>query len=192
MVCLGVPCPPFQGNPLDPPLRSRFQARRVDPIPAADLLPLVTSLAPTQERFRSACVALLGFAEALNTLRARQSSLSGVEQVRKRAAYHAAPTRDHHPCLRVCLKSRTLPPPLFFLLSSEQRVVAFHHMPYLGEHSILSAAKTVALFPTLRLVSDLLPRVYPWPIAIVNEEATAIVTRLVQQLIPESAPCVFC
>ena len=29
VVAIGKPCPPYQGNALDPPLRSRFQARRV-------------------------------------------------------------------------------------------------------------------------------------------------------------------
>ena len=27
VIALGVPVPPFPGNPLDPPLRSRFQVR---------------------------------------------------------------------------------------------------------------------------------------------------------------------
>jgi von Willebrand factor A domain-containing protein 8 len=30
VIALGIPAPPFQGNSLDPPLRSRFQTRRVD------------------------------------------------------------------------------------------------------------------------------------------------------------------
>ena len=34
VVALGVPSPPFPGNPLDPPLRSRFQARHVARAPA--------------------------------------------------------------------------------------------------------------------------------------------------------------
>ena len=29
VIAVGVPSPPFPGNPLDPPLRSRFQARHV-------------------------------------------------------------------------------------------------------------------------------------------------------------------
>lgn len=33
-MALGVPCPPFPGNPLDPPLRSRFQARHISRVPA--------------------------------------------------------------------------------------------------------------------------------------------------------------
>jgi len=33
VIALGLPVPRYQGNPLDPPLRSRFQARDVHPIP---------------------------------------------------------------------------------------------------------------------------------------------------------------
>ena len=38
MVALGVPSPPFPGNPLDPPLRSRFQARHIARVPAVPQL----------------------------------------------------------------------------------------------------------------------------------------------------------
>jgi hypothetical protein len=37
VIALGVPVPPFPGNPLDPPLRSRFQGRRVDRAPTQAL-----------------------------------------------------------------------------------------------------------------------------------------------------------
>ena len=33
VIALGLPVPRYQGNPLDPPLRSRFQARDVHPVP---------------------------------------------------------------------------------------------------------------------------------------------------------------
>jgi len=33
VIALGLPVPRYQGNPLDPPLRSRFQARDVHQIP---------------------------------------------------------------------------------------------------------------------------------------------------------------
>lgn len=33
VIALGLPVPRYQGNPLDPPLRSRFQARDVHPTP---------------------------------------------------------------------------------------------------------------------------------------------------------------
>ena len=33
VIAVGVPSPPFPGNPLDPPLRSRFQARHIERCP---------------------------------------------------------------------------------------------------------------------------------------------------------------
>ena len=38
VIALGLPVPRYPGNPLDPPLRSRFQGRRVDPAPRRGLL----------------------------------------------------------------------------------------------------------------------------------------------------------
>ncbi|KAG0140334.1 hypothetical protein CROQUDRAFT_674710 [Cronartium quercuum f. sp. fusiforme G11] len=32
VICIGVPVPPFIGHPLDPPFRSRFQVRHIDPL----------------------------------------------------------------------------------------------------------------------------------------------------------------
>ena len=43
VVALGLPVPKYQGNPLDPPLRSRFQARDINPLPfRVSLLKLYT------------------------------------------------------------------------------------------------------------------------------------------------------
>ena len=33
VIALGLPVPPYHGNPLDPPLRSRFQARNIAHLP---------------------------------------------------------------------------------------------------------------------------------------------------------------
>ena len=38
VIALGLPVPPYKGNPLDPPLRSRFQARVVHPLPYQEQL----------------------------------------------------------------------------------------------------------------------------------------------------------
>ncbi|XP_078693816.1 von Willebrand factor A domain-containing protein 8-like isoform X5 [Branchiostoma floridae x Branchiostoma belcheri] len=46
VIALGLPVPRYKGNPLDPPLRSRFQARDVNPIPFKDHLELLTEAAP--------------------------------------------------------------------------------------------------------------------------------------------------
>lgn len=72
-IAIGVPVPPFPGNPLDPPLRSRFQARRIDPVDTATLLAAVrrAGQAPSvaQERLQT----VLGFAESLRALGAQQA-----------------------------------------------------------------------------------------------------------------------
>lgn len=44
VIALGVPVPPFPGNPLDPPLRSRFQARHIDRVPSAVLAGCIARL----------------------------------------------------------------------------------------------------------------------------------------------------
>ncbi|XP_076454368.1 von Willebrand factor A domain-containing protein 8-like [Babylonia areolata] len=41
VIALGLPVPRYQGNPLDPPLRSRFQARDVHPLPFKELYSLL-------------------------------------------------------------------------------------------------------------------------------------------------------
>ncbi|MDP2437681.1 MAG: AAA family ATPase [archaeon] len=41
VVALASPAPPYPGNPLDPPLRSRFQARNVESLPASSLSSLL-------------------------------------------------------------------------------------------------------------------------------------------------------
>jgi MoxR-like ATPase len=44
VIALGLPVPRYQGNPLDPPLRSRFQARDIHPIPFKDHLQLLETV----------------------------------------------------------------------------------------------------------------------------------------------------
>ena len=41
VIALGLPVPTYQGNPLDPPLRSRFQARTVQALPYQDQLEML-------------------------------------------------------------------------------------------------------------------------------------------------------
>jgi len=41
VIALGLPVPKYQGNPLDPPLRSRFQARDVYYLPFKVRIPLL-------------------------------------------------------------------------------------------------------------------------------------------------------
>ncbi|XP_060732399.1 von Willebrand factor A domain-containing protein 8 [Tachysurus vachellii] len=46
VIALGLPVPRYKGNPLDPPLRSRFQARDVYYLPFKDQLEILYSLGP--------------------------------------------------------------------------------------------------------------------------------------------------
>lgn len=46
VIALGLPVPRYQGNPLDPPLRSRFQARDVNQLPFNETLEYLQECAP--------------------------------------------------------------------------------------------------------------------------------------------------
>eukprot|EP01047_Picozoa_sp_COSAG01_P017993 COSAG01_NODE_965_length_12401_cov_3.496098_6_plen_327_part_00 len=86
VIALGVPVPPFPGNPLDPPLRSRFQARRVDPAPRRALLSALRnewapSLAPARSQ------ALVRFASSILGL-GLQAGDNGVGVESARVAFH--------------------------------------------------------------------------------------------------------
>ena len=88
VIAIGVPVPPFSGNPLDPPLRSRFQSRRIDPLSNPALLSLLRdSIAPTAPI--AVIQRLLSFAEALRIIGANQASMAGVE--RRAVAFHHLP-----------------------------------------------------------------------------------------------------
>lgn len=77
VVALGVPSPPFPGNPLDPPLRSRFQARHIARAPADLLLQRLRSEAPKAPA--EVLQQLLKFYETLWELMQVQGSTSGME-----------------------------------------------------------------------------------------------------------------
>ncbi|XP_071482388.1 von Willebrand factor A domain-containing protein 8-like [Diadema antillarum] len=65
VIALGLPVPKYRGNPLDPPLRSRFQARDVNPVTFRDHLQLLTESGQSvpSERLSQ----LLSFATTLRT-----------------------------------------------------------------------------------------------------------------------------
>ncbi|XP_072301028.1 von Willebrand factor A domain-containing protein 8 [Eucyclogobius newberryi] len=46
VIALGIPVPKYKGNPLDPPLRSRFQARDIYQLPFKDQLELLNTAGP--------------------------------------------------------------------------------------------------------------------------------------------------
>uniref|UniRef100_A0ABM5FZN6 von Willebrand factor A domain-containing protein 8 n=1 Tax=Pogona vitticeps TaxID=103695 RepID=A0ABM5FZN6_9SAUR len=73
VIALGLPVPRYFGNPLDPPLRSRFQARDIYYLPFKDHLSLLCLTGPTLSTDRIA--QLLSFATTLCT---QESSALGL------------------------------------------------------------------------------------------------------------------
>eukprot|EP01062_Namystynia_karyoxenos_P006370 TRINITY_DN1222_c0_g1_i1.p1 TRINITY_DN1222_c0_g1~~TRINITY_DN1222_c0_g1_i1.p1 ORF type:complete len:1879 (+),score=516.05 TRINITY_DN1222_c0_g1_i1:79-5637(+) len=78
VVALGVPVPPFPGNPLDPPLRSRFQARRIDRMPAGVLLRCLSAPGDSPEA-AGRLMELVGAHEAVWTLGEQEGRAAGGE-----------------------------------------------------------------------------------------------------------------
>ena len=75
VIALGVPVPPYPGRTLDPPLRSRFQARNVQPKAPGTQLEALLDVAPQVpvplvER-------VVGIREAVNAIEAMHDGLSG-------------------------------------------------------------------------------------------------------------------
>eukprot|EP00729_Bicosta_minor_P004263 gene4263-23013_t len=86
VIALGVPVPPFPGNPLDPPLRSRFQARHIERLPTGLLLAAINRLqsqanngAPPPASVQERVTQLLRMYEALWQFGALQAGTSGAE-----------------------------------------------------------------------------------------------------------------
>ncbi|XP_074047842.1 von Willebrand factor A domain-containing protein 8 [Macrotis lagotis] len=73
VIALGLPVPRYSGNPLDPPLRSRFQARDIYYLPFKDQLKLLYSIGPNVSAERVSQV--LSFA---TTLCSQESSTLGL------------------------------------------------------------------------------------------------------------------
>ncbi|XP_064638932.1 von Willebrand factor A domain-containing protein 8-like [Lineus longissimus] len=65
VIALGLPVPRYQGNPLDPPLRSRFQARDINPLPFKELLDVLYSISPDVSAERLSM--MLSFATTMRT-----------------------------------------------------------------------------------------------------------------------------
>ena len=88
VIAIGVPVPPFPGNPVDPPLRSRFQSARVDPAPPEVLLKVITTHhAPSVDKRK--VMRLLSFAESLRRLGSDSATSAGIE--RRAIAFHHLP-----------------------------------------------------------------------------------------------------
>lgn len=79
-ICL--PVPPFSGQPLDPPLRSRFQGARVPYIPTQCLLAVSRYFCAVSDHAVSPTVRLLSFRQSLRSIAAHSAShASAIEQI---------------------------------------------------------------------------------------------------------------
>ena len=62
VIALGLPVPKYRGHPLDPPLRSRFQAVDIGPKSFKDQLATMKALAPSVPEEKLIEVASFGYA----------------------------------------------------------------------------------------------------------------------------------
>ncbi|GLD91816.1 hypothetical protein PINS_up000349 [Pythium insidiosum] len=74
VIALGVPVPPYPGRTLDPPLRSRFQARNVPPASPGTQLEALVSVAPNVPL--ATLEKLVGIREAVNTVEAMHDGVT--------------------------------------------------------------------------------------------------------------------
>ena len=73
VIALGLPVPKYRGHPLDPPLRSRFQALKIDQKSFKDQLLILRQIAPGVPE--SSVIELASFAYAIN---ASESKVQGL------------------------------------------------------------------------------------------------------------------
>lgn len=65
VITVGVPSPPFPGNPLDPPLRSRFQARHIARVPTTSLVSAIQKSTNSTPQLQERITHLLSLYEAI-------------------------------------------------------------------------------------------------------------------------------
>ncbi|XP_025954961.2 von Willebrand factor A domain-containing protein 8 isoform X3 [Dromaius novaehollandiae] len=137
VIALGLPVPKYSGNPLDPPLRSRFQARDVYHLPFKDHLQLLYSVGsniPT-ERISQ----LLSFA---TTLCSQESSTLGLPDFPLDSLSAAVQILD------------------FFPMMSVQRIIdrLYPYNIFLGKEGRTAVKDTLKRFELQDSKSHLLPR----------------------------------
>ncbi|XP_071782446.1 von Willebrand factor A domain-containing protein 8 [Centroberyx gerrardi] len=141
VIALGLPVPKYKGNPLDPPLRSRFQARDIYYLPFKDQLELLYTAGPNVAAERVS--QLLSLA---TTLCSQESSTLGLPDF---------PVDNLSPALQVLN--------VFPMLSSQQLVQRLY--PY---HSILGKEGRTAVEGVLSRFELLDGRRQPAPGAVVS------------------------
>ena len=74
VIALGIPVPKYRGHPLDPPLRSRFQALNVGTKTFKDHLSVLQQIAPNVKE--ESIIHLASFAYAINAPESKAQGLS--------------------------------------------------------------------------------------------------------------------
>lgn len=100
VVAIGIPVPPFPGNPLDPPLRSRFQSARVPSVPIHSLLRIIQQFYSRSVDPPSQVLELLSFVEALRGTVSESAKKSGIQQTL--LAFHHLPQLSEMATISAC------------------------------------------------------------------------------------------
>jgi MoxR-like ATPase len=158
VVAIGAPVPPYPGSPLDPPLRSRFQGRRIDLPPPRALVSLLA-------------------AAYLHTGRALVAGSQAASDHKSQAAARwvsLALTRFVAQLSAVTSRAATGAG-----VASAQ--LAYTHLPLPTLPGLLLAAATAAAFPALSLPACLHAG-FPWTLVVTQEDARAAVDTAVASL----------
>merc|ERR1719187_93353 len=129
VIALGLPVPRYTGSPLDPPLRSRFQARDVKHLPFGQQLELLMAAAPNTSKESMAQV--LSFAHTLLT---EESSTLGLPDFPVENLPNIVSILESVPCLSPHeVVTRLYPYPLFLNADGQKSVRdtlnTFHLLP---------------------------------------------------------------
>eukprot|EP01043_Picozoa_sp_COSAG02_P007426 COSAG02_NODE_221_length_28385_cov_5.795164_7_plen_1631_part_00 len=136
VIALGVPVPPFPGNPLDPPLRSRFQARRIDRTPSQTL---IASMQSSAESSREA-IPRVAYADG--------------------QLLTPLPMDDTYRLLRFSESLHALGQAQAGVTDVAAQGAAYHQLMYCGENDIMSAGRVLQLFPG-QAIKYTVDRIYP-------------------------------
>ena len=87
---MGLPVPKFRGNPLDPPIRSRFQSRKITALPFNEMFELMSS--QSEELSSTDVSAMLTYAQIINS---PESSSLGVPHFPEMALTSLVKAQNH-------------------------------------------------------------------------------------------------
>lgn len=162
VIAIGAPVPPYPGNPLDPPLRSRFQGRRVDPLPSVTFKPILLALLRNQQS---------GFSAALKFQREHQVPHPSPFPSSEDLAEHLL---DFYAGMNALVSSNAGATGAGIAAAQ----LAYQNILLPSEWSIMSAARLLAAFPSTTLASAIRTS-FPWTFAIRNQQAAEVIRPLI-------------